>query len=256
MVRASVWQWERHIQKQGEIKVLEERLALPITDLKTYLHAAAPGLGDVAYRRFSVRGEFDHQHEVLLRNRSLDGMPGFHLITPLLIEGSQHRILVNRGFIPIDQGTRDKRRVFERSGTVVLTAVAKASARRRFLAPGDTAPRPGGAWVDSWIRVDVPLMATQLPYPVLPFFLEVMEDTDPERAREQIVRSGAGREELLFMGFREVTRDEPLTESVDFPIPAFDPVIPPGRHLGYVYEWLAMAAATLLICAIIQLRRS
>ena len=40
-----------------------------------------------------------------------------------------------------------------------------------------------------------------------------------------------------------------------YPIPVYDTVIPPGRHLGYVFEWAVMALMTFLICLILQFKR-
>ena len=51
------------------------------------------------YRKLEVQGVFDDAHTILLDNRVMNGVAGYHVLTPLKIEGGQLAILVNRGWI-------------------------------------------------------------------------------------------------------------------------------------------------------------
>lgn len=53
----------------------------------------------VLYRKLEVRGTFDDAHAILLDNRVVGGIAGYHVLTPLRIEGSPLAILVNRGWV-------------------------------------------------------------------------------------------------------------------------------------------------------------
>jgi surfeit locus 1 family protein len=55
---------------------------------------------DVALRRVEARGVFDARHAVYIDNRIHRGMPGYHVVTPLRLEGSDRHVLVNRGWAP------------------------------------------------------------------------------------------------------------------------------------------------------------
>jgi surfeit locus 1 family protein len=46
-----------------------------------------------------VRGQFDASQQFFLDNQQYQGRPGVHVITPLQIEGTQVRVLVNRGWV-------------------------------------------------------------------------------------------------------------------------------------------------------------
>ena len=50
-------------------------------------------------RALSARGSYDTAATVLIRNRSLDGVPGYHVVT-LIVMDDGTAVLVNRGFIP------------------------------------------------------------------------------------------------------------------------------------------------------------
>jgi surfeit locus 1 family protein len=62
------------------------------------------GDGSLAYRRVVARGRFDYAQEVALVNQVRDGQLGLHLITPLVLDGSEQAVAVDRGWIPaVDQ---------------------------------------------------------------------------------------------------------------------------------------------------------
>ncbi len=55
----------------------------------------------VLYRKLEVEGVFDVAHTILLDNRVLNGVAGYHVLTPLRIAGSPFAILVNRGWVAV-----------------------------------------------------------------------------------------------------------------------------------------------------------
>jgi surfeit locus 1 family protein len=61
----------------------------------------------VRYRKLEVEGVFDDAHTILLDNRVLDGVVGYHVLTPLQINGGALAILVNRGWVAAGR-TRDQ----------------------------------------------------------------------------------------------------------------------------------------------------
>ena len=67
MVYASVWQWDRHLQKQSLIEHLQETLTLPPIPLIDLLRVP-PSWESLTFRRIQVSGSYDFQHETLLRN--------------------------------------------------------------------------------------------------------------------------------------------------------------------------------------------
>lgn len=53
----------------------------------------------VLYRKLEVQGVFDDAHTILLDNRVMNGVAGYHVLSPLRIAGSESTILVNRGWL-------------------------------------------------------------------------------------------------------------------------------------------------------------
>lgn len=258
MLRASWWQWERYQEKQAFIQTLAARLAEPIVPLESLLTKPSADWDAYTHRRVQVRGVFDFEHEMALRNRRYGETAGMHALTPLRLEtgsGESHFVLVNRGFIPISRTSRDARREFQSQASIEFVGLIKASSRRAFLAPADPPAGRDLPWVDHWLRVDIPSIARQLPYSILPIYLEIMSTQDKEAVEESMLASSSGKDELLFLGARATQVSHVGMEpNLPYPLPVFDTVIPPGRHFGYIFEWAGMAIMTALICFILQLR--
>ena len=52
-----------------------------------------------AFGAVSVAGQFDPAHEILLDNRVLNGKPGYQVVTPLKMDGTELYVLVDRGWV-------------------------------------------------------------------------------------------------------------------------------------------------------------
>lgn len=255
MLRASYWQWERHLEKKAYIDLLQQRLAQPPVSLSALISTPPVDWDRLHHRRVYVKGNFDFSQEVVLRNRRYKDTPGVHAITPLHIYGAADHILVDRGFLPLKVAGPEERKRYQSNAATEFVGLVKMSSKRKFLAPPDPPAGADHPWVDAWLRVDVPNISKQLPYSTLPVFLEIMNTQVSKDIESQIVTSSAGREELLLLssGKPPVSTGDP-EPGVTYPIPVFDTVIPPGRHFSYVFEWAFMALITLVICFVLQLR--
>lgn len=91
-VRLGIWQLDRHEERSGLREAVSAGRELPPVELD----AAAEG----SYRRVVALGEFDANLQTLVL-RSHDGVSGYHVLTPLVVE-SGPAVLVDRGWIPLD----------------------------------------------------------------------------------------------------------------------------------------------------------
>ena len=70
-----MWQLDRHYQRAA----LNARIAAGLAQSPVALETV-DDLQSLYYRPVTARGEFDPTHEVLLRNRSFNGVTGYHVI--------------------------------------------------------------------------------------------------------------------------------------------------------------------------------
>lgn len=100
-VRLGVWQVSRLRERQARNAAVLARLIQPP------LQATAVGADTAArFRRVLARGRYDYEREMVLASRPRSGSPGVHILTPMVLEGSDTVVLVNRGWVYAADGMR------------------------------------------------------------------------------------------------------------------------------------------------------
>jgi len=89
------WQSERADTKRA----LQARFDAALEAAVIHVGGTLLDRDSVLYRRVEVEGTFDDARTILLDNRVYNGVAGYHVLTPLKIQGSQLAILVNRGWV-------------------------------------------------------------------------------------------------------------------------------------------------------------
>jgi surfeit locus 1 family protein len=159
--RLGVWQLSRLQQRRAANRVtLAARTAPPV-------HLPGSSLqrpGALMEHRVIARGRYDHDHDIVLRGEALQGVPGVHLVTPLLLAGGDTALLVDRGFVPTpDAMTVEPERLRE-PGDIVAEGIAAP------LGSGGGKPIAHAGRI-TWARLDLPALRERLPYPVLSVYL-------------------------------------------------------------------------------------
>lgn len=164
------------------------------------------------FQRVSVTGTFDNAQAIVLRNQSLDNIPGLHLVTPLRLSDSDRTVLVDRGWIPRGQADPDPASLiaYDLPGEVTIEGIAYRTQTRSsgWLSPLDPPLKEGQTRLVAWFRVDIDRIQEQVPYPLLPIFIKQLPDSNT--APNSLPQPEG------------VTLDE-------------------GPHLGYAIQWFSFA---------------
>lgn len=91
------WQMDRAAYKRGLQAQMDSGEHAPVLSVGE----ATVTKAQVLYRQVSVQGVFDSRYQILLDNRIYHGAAGYHVLTPLILEGARRAVLVNRGWIPV-----------------------------------------------------------------------------------------------------------------------------------------------------------
>lgn len=208
MVRLGFWQLDRLAQRRARNAQILAQIAAPPLNLNT--DPIPADLSAFKYRRIVARGHFDFPHQFALKNRTYHDRPGVDLITPLVLEGRNEAVLVDRGWIPYDRAAPEAWATFDAPrGTVTITgfvglvATPPPNARRPII------PDPRERAV---FYIDPPSLADLFPYPLLPFYIVWM----PQEGEDNTAL--------------------PLKHT-----PQYD--LSEGPHLGYAIQWFLFAAA-------------
>ncbi|MER7760064.1 SURF1 family protein [Streptomyces sp. NPDC097619] len=100
MTKLGFWQFHRHEHRVAQNSLIANSLEsapVPVTELTSPGHEVPRSDW---WRAVTATGRFDTTHEVVVRMRtSADERPGFHVLTPLLLDDGR-AVLVNRGWVP------------------------------------------------------------------------------------------------------------------------------------------------------------
>ncbi len=211
MVRLGVWQLDRLEQRRAANAALLASLQSQVIAVDGSDLPGSPE--ELANRRAVVSGEFDYEHQVLIKNQFHQGQPGYWVVTPLRIQGSERAILVNRGWIPLEMADPARWAEFEEGPGGTLEGYLQPGQRPPAGAQAET---PEG-WQREWFRLDIQAIQGQMPYELLP---------------------------VVFQAAAEPGRSY---QALPVRLPPPDLELSEGNHLSYAIQWFAFA----LIAAIV-----
>ena len=223
-IKLGMWQYNkadarRNLQTQLTARLNEEAVVLPtkIVVLKKET------LETWRYKRVKFNGNYDTRYQLLLDNQVQNTVAGFHVLTPMQVEGSNTYVLVNRGWVPrtaANVGEVPKPPTIETpQGKQQIEGDIGLPTSKFFTM--DTPPAADGAWQPVWQNLDLARYAKSVPFAVQPF----------------VVRLGAKSNAGGFV------RNWP----------------PPGErvtmHLGYAYQWFGFALTLLVIYIVLNIKK-
>ncbi len=100
LIRLGFWQLDRLEWRRSFNDHYLEQIALP--DLILNNDPDSDLLLSSEYRKVNVTGTFDFSQQVFLQNHVYQNKPGYHVLTPFVIENQDKAILVDRGWISLD----------------------------------------------------------------------------------------------------------------------------------------------------------
>lgn len=214
-IGVSLGQWQ--MRRAAEKQAIELKLSTREAAPPVVLGSAIEATDGIEYRRVIAKGEFVRDWPVYLDNRPYKGVAGFQLLMPLKIAGSDIHVLVARGWLPRDPANRAKLpSVATPGGPVEIQGVAKRGPGR-LLQLGRAAKLQRGAIVQN---LDIKEFAQASSLAMQPFIIE-----QSSNAQDALVR--------------------------DWPRPSTGI----DRHLGYAFQWYALAVMAGIFFVVTGIRR-
>ena len=100
LIRLGFWQLDRLEWRRSFNDHYLEQIALPVLNINENTNSEI--LLSSEYRKASVSGRFDFGQQVFLQNQVYQNKPGYHVLTPFILENLNKAILVDRGWISLD----------------------------------------------------------------------------------------------------------------------------------------------------------
>ena len=231
------WQLSRAAQKEALQAQIDARKSLPPLDQEAFL-----ALGDAAtamHRPVRLHGLWLAPLTVYLDNRQMHGVPGFYVLTPFALEGSEQTVLIQRGWIQRNFTDRTRLEAIETpSGLVEVTArIAAPPAHLLELGKAEAAAPAASAAAASTAAAST-------------------------TATPDAVGSSRIRQNLGLEAFRAETglplridvslqQTGPASEGLQREWPA--PALGVEKHYGYAFQWFGLSALVVLLYVWFQL---
>jgi surfeit locus 1 family protein len=213
------WQLERAAWKQSLIDAHAARIGEPARPLRDVLAYPA---AEQEYRQVAAQGVYDLDHQLLLDNQIHEGAAGYHVLTPLRLDGGgtgDDWVLVDRGWVPMGASRSRLPGIPGPAGTVTVRAMIRLPPEKTFRL--GAVEEPGSGWPQVIQQLETGPIEKRLGHRLLPLVL-LLSPND------------AG-------GFVREWR------------PVYG--ITPDKHRAYAAQWFTLALVLLLIYLGVNTRR-
>lgn len=218
MIVLGQWQLDRAAEKQRSYERFQQRRVLPVLRLDAR-DSEIWKYSVMKYRPIEIRGRYDAGMHMLLDNQVMNGNAGYLVYTPFVLEGEEAYILVNRGWIPVGPD-RTRPPEFETPQGVLSLAGTARQPPPPGIKMGDNIPEQLAADMVRLQRIEMEQMMQEYSGKLIPYELR-LDPAAPSGFLRVWTEPGSGHE----------------------------------RHLGYAFQWFAMAVAVALLYLFLNLRR-
>ena len=213
-IKLGLWQYNKaklkqEIQTSYNASLDHEALSLP---------ARLDNLDEWKYKKVKIKGHYETEYQILLDNQVEDSRAGFHVLTPLKIEGSSDYVLVNRGWIAGSATHTDLPAVTTPEGSVEIVGLVWLPSKKIFTLENKAEQ---SQWSKVWQNMDMDRYKNSVPIPMLPLVIKLD------------AKSNAG-------GF--VRNWQLPAEKI-------------ATNMGYAYQWFGFAVASILIFLYTSIRK-
>jgi surfeit locus 1 family protein len=213
-IKLGFWQYSKAEQKQA----LQAQYDQSGSHQAEAIPSDLSHLEALRYKQVEVMGEYVRQYQIFLDNQVEGETAGYHVITPLKIDGKDELVLVDRGWIAASDNHTDLPKVDVPTGAQkVLGQLWVPSNKFYILSPQQTDNRQ---WQALWQNMDMDAYAKAVPVKVLPVVIRMSPDNQGGFVRNWI------------------RPDDRI-----------------ATHLGYAYQWFGFAFAAFAIYLFVGFRR-
>lgn len=217
-IKLGLWQYHKAKLKQDIQATYAQSASKGALDLVNYLNRTE----ELEYQKASVSGQYETQYQLLIDNQVEGSQAGYHVITPLKIEGARQYVLVNRGWIPGNVKHEDAPTVETPKGVQKIEGMVWIPSKKIFtLESTQTSKMSGEKWEAVWQNLDMTKYHRVASIEVLPVIIKL----DPASQAGGFVRNWQ---------------------------PAPDRIV---THLGYAYQWFGFAVSAVLIYLFTSFKR-
>lgn len=213
------WQIDRADQKQALFDSYEHRYSLEPVDLNRET-SFWKNTDEMLWRRCVVSGKYADSSHFLLDNQVLNGRAGYFIFAPFQIDQTDTWVLVNRGWIPAGDYRDSLPDIDMPRNQVPIKGIAKHPQTAGILLSEHQTEEHMGNGIIRMQNIDLNEIEKIIGHALLPYVIR-LETGSPTAYTTTWPRPGSGME----------------------------------KHLGYAFQWFALAAVLLVLYIYTNTRR-
>lgn len=222
------WQLSRAAQKEALQASIDAEKQKPALDQAEFLALAQAS--DSLHRPVRLRGLWLSPQTVFLDNRQMHGVPGFYVLTPFALEGTEQTVMIQRGWVQRNFVDRTKLGAVETpAGIVEVTGLIEPppSHLLELGTPASATPAPAPA----------PSASAPLQAPAAEGSSSIRQNLDLEAFRAET--------KLPLRTDVSLQQTGPASEGLQRDWPA--PALGLERHYGYAFQWFGLSALVVIL---------
>lgn len=214
-IKLGLWQYNKaelrkEIKSSYNASLDQDALVLPdnLTDVDAW-----------KYKKVKVKGQYETKYQILLDNQVEENVAGFHVITPLRLDGSNDYVLINRGWVAGGANHTDIPTINTPDYSLEIIGFVWVPSKKIFSLESDNEK---SSWKTVWQHMDMERYQKSIPIHILPLVIKLDS------------KSNAG-------GF---VRKWQL------------PASKIATNMGYAYQWFGFTIASILIFLFTSIKKA
>ena len=172
LIALGIWQLGRAEEKRLFLKQQEQGLAS--SEIIQLSAAIDDNVDALRYKKVQAIGHYDQAHQFLIDNQISAGKAGYFVFTPFFLQREAKAVLVNRGWVPLNQDRSVLPDIqIKNEQTVVRGRINRFPGVGIKLAGAEI---PTEGWPSVLQVVDSQVLAKKLAYSLFPFQIELDKD--------------------------------------------------------------------------------
>jgi cytochrome oxidase assembly protein ShyY1 len=225
------WQLSRAAQKEALQADIDAQKLKPALTQAEFL--ALEKASDSLHRPVRLRGLWLPTQTVYLDNRQMHGTPGFYVLTPFALEGTEQAVMVQRGWIQRNFVDRTQLGAVETPAGIVEVTGLIEPPPSHLLELGTSAPTPAPAASAPATAASAPAA----PASAAEGYSPIRQNLDLEAFRAET--------KLPLRTDVSLQQSGPASEGLQRDWPA--PALGLERHYGYAFQWFGLSALVVIL---------
>ena len=180
LIALGIWQLGRSEEKRVFLEQQGQELAS--SEIIQLSKASEDNVDRLRYKKVQATGHYDQTHQFLIDNQISAGKAGYFVLTPFVLQGEAKAVLVNRGWVPLNQQRSILPDLQISSEQTKVTGRINQFPSVGIKLAGAEIPTEG--WPSVVQVVDSSVLARKLGYSIFPFQIELDKDQPEGFKRE------------------------------------------------------------------------